>query len=452
MAVCVIQVVFTACDSCYDSVCHNEDTLSRIDTVFIYDSTYVFDSLFFNDTSVFIDTIFSKETLFSSDTIVINDTVYSKDTILLKDSIYLKDSTFVKDSVFFIDTIYAKDKIVFIPEKDDDIAGFSHFSHDVGNISEGEINSFLDAHIKKNILLLFRINGNVDRVLCGVSYLGFYGKWVEITQDSLIFMSGQKGTVEESFAHGLTLGKKVSLTIDKDEKSGVATVRLYNDKGDFYSCDVKWMSIVGPSFIRNESDLYDINGYISFTPRDIQKSIWLFGDSYLDYYSTARWPYYIIRVYGFNNMLLDARGGESSGEALADLNRLLSISKPPVFIVWTLGMNDASDSKDAPATKWKNVVDSVVSICEKKNITPVFTLLPSIPSKDHSQKNLYLRSLGVRLIDLESAVSESGSLNWKWTGTEDAFLSSDNVHPTSKGAAAMAEQVLKDFPEIAVGN
>ena len=59
-------------------------------------------------------------------------------------------------------------------------------------------------------------------------------------------------------------------------------------------------------------------------------------------------------------------------------------------------------------------------------------------------KNEYIRNSGYRYIDFASAV---GAVEAKSPWYE-GMLSTDNIHPTSAGGKALAEQILMDLPEI----
>lgn len=324
---------------------------------------------------------------------------------------------------------------------------FYHFAHD-GSVASGSSMESTDAYVVNNMLLTFVIDGEIEDVSCGFGYGEGVGEWIQITPTNIVAKYGNPATTIGTYAHGLTLGNNTTLTIDKDSKSETAKVRLYNDKGQMFEQEVTWKSFISSVFVRNDSSA-SINAKIRYMPRDLNKAIWMFGDSYFGLYNYQRWMYYIIQTYGFDKFLLNARPGVGSTASVTCLKNLLSISKAPKYVVWCLGMNNASDT-DVPNATWKADTDEVLRICRLKNITPVFATIPSVPTLDHSKKNAYLKSLGVRIIDIADAVEEEGETTWKWYGTATAFLSNDNIHPSEFGAKAIAERVLVDFPEIAV--
>ena len=104
-------------------------------------------------------------------------------------------------------------------------------------------------------------------------------------------------------------------------------------------------------------------------------------------------------------------------------------------------MNDGSDKFMANLT-WKYYVKKLMDLCDKNNITLILATIPTVPTRDNTGKNDFVRNSGYRYIDFDKAVSD-GMGNWK-----KGMLSDDGVHPTESGAEAMSEVFLKDFPEI----
>lgn len=184
---------------------------------------------------------------------------------------------------------------------------------------------------------------------------------------------------------------------------------------------------------------------LSWSCVDINKPLWLFGDSYFAY-SDARWTYYL-HQYGYDeNCLLDGFPGEGSGNARASFINLLSFGTPK-FAVWCMGMNDGSDSDSAPSSNWSSNRNDFLSYCSQLKITPIFATIPTVPSINHERKNEWVRNSGYRYIDFAKAVGADANGNWY-----NGMLSSDNVHPTISGAKALFAQVLADFPEIMIDN
>ena len=189
------------------------------------------------------------------------------------------------------------------------------------------------------------------------------------------------------------------------------------------------------------------NCKLTWTPSDINKKIWLFGDSYIAY-SPARWPYYLHNYNYDNNVLLDGWPGEGSVNARNSLMTLIQFGTPK-YIVWCMGMNDGSDTDaSTPSSNWTVRRDEMLTICNNNGITPIFATIPNVPSILHTGKNAWIKASGYRYIDFAAAVgAESAGATW-FSG----MLSSDNVHPSEYGAKALFARVLLDFPEIMLNN
>jgi len=185
------------------------------------------------------------------------------------------------------------------------------------------------------------------------------------------------------------------------------------------------------------------NCKLTWTPIDIDKTIWMFGDSYFAY-SSARWTYYM-QQYGYaENVLLDGWPGEGSVNARNSLMTLIQFGTPK-YIVWCMGMNDGSDTDaNTPSSNWTIRRDEMLAICNENGITPIFATIPNVPSILHTGKNAWIKASGYRYIDFAAAVgAESAGSTW-YSG----MLSSDNIHPSESGAKALFARALVDFPEL----
>ena len=349
--------------------------------------------------------------------------------------IYLRDKQVTKDKL-------ADDALVAPPAFQ-----FKRLFAEENEIAAGSSVKIQNINISKDFTLSAKIIGAINSVLVGFAYLGFYGRWVEITPTQLIIHTGTSGTIAGTYQHGLTLGGNTTFLLDRD--LGNCTITLINDNGELFRQAVSWDVNPGSVFVRNNNASGTIEASISFVPKDINEKIWMFGDSYFSYADPARWTYYAFQ-WGYTKPLMDARGGENSGEALNDFLNLLSLGARPTYALWALGMNDGTDSQSAPSTTWLTNIQAFLEKCNEKGITPILCTIPTIPSLDHSQKSAWVRNSGYRYIDMAAAVEESGTTYWKGWGAESAFLSSDETHPTIYGAKALVAQVMVDFPEIAV--
>ena len=92
---------------------------------------------------------------------------------------------------------------------------------------------------------------------------------------------------------------------------------------------------------------------------------------------------------------------------------------------------------------FKENLDKVRNICVEKNIELILFTIPNVPDRNHKLKNAYIKSLGLRFVDISLAVGAEESNNWY-----DGLLSSDKVHPDTKGQYVIASKVISEVPEI----
>lgn len=324
---------------------------------------------------------------------------------------------------------------------------FSGFK-EKGTLSAGNSISTSQMYIPKNYRIVATILGVFDSVEVGFGRNGQYGKWIEITPTNILVKSGTSGTTDATWSHGLTLGERTQVVISKNVSS-TATIRLVNDYGEIYSNTISFAGKMGVPFIYNGNTSNPVDVELSFLPGDIDKEIWVFGDSYLGMTDNARWMYYMIQ-WGFTKFLLDARGGENASQGLTDLQNLLSTGAVPSIILWTHGMNGGTDENGNVNSTWLSVMESVMAICTSYGITLVMATIPTIPNASHAALNAWVRESGYRYIDFAEAVEEAGTTSWRGWGTPDALLSNDQVHPSVRGAVELAMRALQDFPEIMV--
>lgn len=244
--------------------------------------------------------------------------------------------------------------------------------------------------------------------------------------------------------HGLTI-------------SGDLTVRIECDMRVNYLKGVTIISL-GESFTIAENTAYSREMYgspylesvgavmtdcaFSWIPKNIDKPIWVFGDSWVSMYDT-RWPYYMKEAGYTNCWMLNGFAGENTKEGLTSFKNLLSIRKPD-YLVWLYGMNDRDNG--AVNADWKSAYDEVISICDDYDITLILYTVPNTPTIDNNYKNAIVMASGYRYIDGVAAVGDDGEGNW-FTGYEQSV--SDHNHTSAKGAKALFMRILADFPEIA---
>lgn len=242
-------------------------------------------------------------------------------------------------------------------------------------------------------------------------------------------------------AHGLTIADNIQI-IGEETATGTYKITIVSD-GYLFMHEFNYSQrVIGAPYVSSAGSVIT-DAKLTWTCTDLDRQIWMFGDSYFAY-SPERWTYYL-HEYGYDkNCLLDGWPGMGSTNARVSFSNLLAYGTPR-FAVWCMGMNDGGDSGATPSTDWSTQRDIFLQYCNENEVTPVFATIPTVPSVNNEAKNAWVRSSGYRYIDFSLAVGASSSGTW-YSG----MLSSDNVHPTEKGAKALFARFLVDFPEIMV--
>lgn len=311
------------------------------------------------------------------------------------------------------------------------------------------------ANIAKNVIyeLCCKFTSAFNSITIGKGTSGTkYASWVTIdTEKITTYLDLGDSTPRTSvFNHGLTIADFLNVRIETTDE---------------YTCYVE-IQTNGATYRTPSTGRFYGNCYAKhyFTPtnaiteysfsvifRDAMKPIWLFGDSYMSF-TDDRWVYYLKGVNQFNNVLINACSGITSGRTIVALRALKG---KPKFALWALGMNDPSDTDiDTPATNWMNNVNEFLSWCIAHECTPVFGTIPTTPDYERSGqtiagkynegKNKWIRNSGYRYIDFAKAYGADAEGNW-YTGM---LTEGDWVHPTALGAKAAFHRALADFPEI----
>lgn len=320
---------------------------------------------------------------------------------------------------------------------------FGHFEGSATLAQNGTL-TLPQSYSRKNIAFSALIDGtdnaNLD-VLIGLGYNKFRGAWLELTPTKVIVHEYTLDDATTEYTHGLTLGSSTIVSFDAGTTE--ATIRVISD-GNMFSQNIdKGFFFGGAAFITNKGS-NSIDTRLSVVLKDVTKKVWLFGDSYLSWDSSARWPYWILQ-WGFKSWMSDSLPGGNSYIGYTSFINDKKIGKP-TYLLWANGMNDDADTDiNTPNSAWKQCIDSVIAECAELGITPILATIPSVPNIYHEGKNKWIRESGYRYVDFAAAVGANSAGVWK-TG----MLNSDNIHPTTLGAKALASQVLINFPEIMV--
>jgi hypothetical protein len=322
-----------------------------------------------------------------------------------------------------------------------------------GDLSNGEILSLPRINVNKSIIMAFTCDiksfniiefgkRNVAQTL---------GRWWRLTSSTIEFWNGGRYLdytsdlfktpfmpsnnlqiiVHKSVscnADNPTLNAKTSLTIISN-----GNVWELKNAFDYPENDVEM-------FVKSvDSTLTGCS--LAAQPMDIGKNIWLFGDSYMSW-DVKRWVYYLASFGYADNCLINAYAGQTTIDQIPVLDTLLKIGLPK-YIVWCLGMNDGADYS-SPSSNWMDGVNHVLEVCNKYGIIPIFATIPTVPTINHEEKNLWVRNSGYRYIDFAKAVGSKANGDW-YSGMLD-----DGVHPTETGARALYVEAMSDFPEFAM--
>lgn len=255
--------------------------------------------------------------------------------------------------------------------------------------------------------------------------------------------NGTQGTTGTPWAHGLTITSRlcVIISVDQLEKP---TVILISENGLISkSYEDKFAGRKGQIYSYAIDGTFQ-NCELSFSCSDIEKPIWLFGDSYVSI-SQNRYPYWLNKI-NCDNCLINSYPGEASENAMKDLKSLLNVGTPR-FIIWALGMND-HDTQSAINESWLNNVEELIEICEGLKITLILATIPNVPNTSYNNifKNQWIKSHNIRYIDFDAAIGAAEQVGATWP---EGWISSDNVHPTEMGARVLAMQIIADVPELA---
>ena len=265
------------------------------------------------------------------------------------------------------------------------------------------------------------------------------GQYVVIDDTNVNFIRYMNGS-ERSYTvgvHGLNIANNISVIFNVDDNK-VSTLRIASN-GGIYENEI-WsdtLAVVDTPFFKCGTRS---NGSFRFTSSEYNKSIWIFGDSYVSLNAENRWIYHMEKLCG-KVALVDGYAGRNSYYAFESFAESIDRGNPSI-VIWAMGMND----KDSGSvnSKWKEYTEKVIAICKKRNIEVILCTIPCTPTVDNSYKNAYIKSTGCRYIDFAKSVNgESFGSTWF-----DDMLSNDNVHPSEKGAFALAMQAMIDVPEF----
>lgn len=311
----------------------------------------------------------------------------------------------------------------------------------VATLNNGEEIFIEESMSKKNKVLVFF--GSVSTMGTIKFYHGvnvYNSGRVEINSTNVkVVTYNTEDTVRKDVAHNLTITDYIGVIFDVGTTNDLYITVLTNG-GSFRLDNVWWGSSNGEIKIVSEDSVLS-NISVSWNCDDFKLPIWIYGDSYLDSYNPARWPYHIIN-WDMDTFAMFGFPGAKSEHVYPEWLRTLKHGSPK-YAIWCLGMNDIDDDTSINAD-WKKYIDNFIKDCTDNRIEPILATIPNTPERRHTFKNNYIRGSGYRYIDFAKAVNaETYPSNW-YTG----MLHSDNTHPSEQGAIALAIRALTDFPEL----
>lgn len=273
----------------------------------------------------------------------------------------------------------------------------------------------------------------------GHGYKVAYGSWIVIDSTDVTVYYGSSQVIEK-FTHGLNIDKFIHVLITQNN-SARGNITITSASGSFTTPhDFLYHACIGDAFVTGTQKMTGVKA--AHTIKDLNKDVFLIGDSYTSMGDPSRYPYYLMNTYKATNLLICGYGGAKSSDEILSFRNLIAIAKPK-YLVWALGMND-TDTETSVNASWKACFDEVVETCNVNKITLILATIPNCPKQINMFKNEIVRDSGYRYIDFAKAVGgESKGSNWY-----EGMLYTDNIHPTQLGAKVLASRFIIDVPEI----
>ena len=262
--------------------------------------------------------------------------------------------------------------------------------------------------------------------------------WVVVDNENITVYSTPTNKV--TLAHGLSIKNTIQIAIEVGTNYKAKITLLSN--GEKYNTEQDWDGNIGNIFV-NSINTELANCAVSWTCKNYSSTIWAYGNSYFGMTNKARWIAQLLSNGYGTDMLIDGYPGRGSDDAYNSLQVSLKHGKPK-YILWAMGMSNP-DNESSVNGNWNNRFNDVKNVCEENDITFIGCTIPNTPTQFNSYKNNVVRNAGIKYIDFAKSVgAEHKGDSWY-----DGMLSSDNVHPTEKGAITLYLQALADFPELA---
>lgn len=298
-----------------------------------------------------------------------------------------------------------------------------------------QLNTF-PQNIKKGLTITYSAEfGEFTQLTIGKGFNYPWGDWLVIDNTAVMWKGFGSARDGRRKPHGLTIedNLRVTLTIGSGRENALTCT--LESGGQESSLCFAWLGEQnGLPFAYGKQEMTNVE--LSATVTDMNCPIWLFGDSYFGM-SDDR---VIGQLFGLGygeNCLIDGLPGQNSVGAYAELERLLRLGGKPQTLIWMLGMNDTDAG-------YQEAVQKLETLAEAYEFQLILMTVPIVPDKvNPGLIDAYVVSSGYRYVDACGAVGADENGNWY-----DGYLSEDQIHPTASGAKAIAEQLVKDVPEI----
>lgn len=309
--------------------------------------------------------------------------------------------------------------------------------------SDTQINLEKNSVKKNKSLSFFSDIMSFDFVTVGHGKAEYGGNYVTVNNtEVIVYKYDYKASVVKTINHGLAILNNIGIII-KVANKGKADIVIVSNGHSIEINDVAWSGTNGQIFADIPSTTVLTNISFSWVCNDYKKNVWIFGDSYISVDNIERWTYYLLNWCG-DNALFNAYPGETSAGAYPDLQNALEHGIPK-YLVWCIGMND-KDSTTSINSGYKTYIEQIMLICKKYDIELILATIPNTSSIIHTFKNDFIRNSGYRYIDFAKAVgADSYPSTWY-----DGMMGSDKIHPSEKGAKALAMKAISDFPKFMI--
>ncbi len=307
--------------------------------------------------------------------------------------------------------------------------------------SDGDILSLGGSLCKKNKhYTFFGTVDKFDKLIIRHGNQLYNSGWIEIDNTSIKAYSYTTSSRERcNVEHGLTIEGYIGVIINVDD-TNTTTVTLLT-KSDKYTTQGFYGAPSNGDIEAESVGSSLTNVSFSWTSEDFKKPIWLYGDSYLDFYNSSRWTYHV-RTWGFDNWLVEGFPGADAEEVYPYFLQALERGTPK-YAIWAQGMNNKDTATEINSV-WLYYTELFIKKCQEKGIEPILCTIPNCPNIRHDHKNEYVRNSGYRYIDFAEAVGATQVGSSWYSG----MLHQDNVHPTETGAVALAIRAITDVPEL----